>query len=237
MPSTSVVNTGLNAEKGRSIEVGIRSELFKKQVKLNVAAYDFRLRQTIVIQTNSAGADYFANAGTTSQKGIESTVAWMPWVNTERPDILRLWTSYTYNNYHFLNYENGGKDYSGNHLTGVPPTVAVGGFDFSLKGWYFNAAVNYTDHIPVNDANSAFAHDYKIVSARAGKRFTVWYYLGVDVFAGVDNAFNEKYSLGNDLNAAFGRYYNVAAGRNFYGGVNITIHKREFPFAISSNKD
>jgi iron complex outermembrane receptor protein len=236
LPSTGVINTGLNAEKGRSIEVGIRSELFNRQLKLNVATYDFRLKQTIVVRTDNNGADYFANAGTTSQKGIESTAAWTPWVNTKRPDIFRLWTSYTYNNYHFLNYQNNGSDYSGNRLTGVPPTVVVGGFDFSLKGWYFNALVNYTDHIPVNDGNTEFAHDYKIVSARAGKRFTFMHYLGVDIFAGIDNAFNQKYSLGNDLNAAAGRYYNVAPGRNIYGGLNITVHKRELPFAVSSNK-
>ncbi|MEI9919294.1 MAG: TonB-dependent receptor [Bacteroidota bacterium] len=236
LPSTGVINTGLNAEKGRSIEVGIRSELFNRQVKLNVATYDFRLKNTIVVRTDGNGADYFANVGTTSQKGIESTISWQPWAATSRPDILRVWTSYTYNDYHFLDYQNNGNDYSGNKLTGVPPTVVVGGVDFSLRGWYFNAAVNYTDHIAVNDANSEYAHDYKIVSGRVGKRFTTLHYLGIDIFAGVDNAFDQKYSLGNDLNALGGRYYNVAPGRNFYGGLNITIHKRELPFAISSNK-
>jgi iron complex outermembrane receptor protein len=236
LPSTGVINTGLNAEKGRSIEVGIRSELLNRQLKLNIATYDFRLKQTIVVLQDSKGADYFANAGTTSQKGIESTVSWTPFVNPRRPDILRLWTSYTYNDYHFLTYKTSGNDYSGNRLTGVPPTVVVGGVDFNFKGWYFNAAINYTDHIPVNDANTEFAHDYKIVSARIGKRMDVLYYFGVDIYAGVDNAFNEKYSLGNDLNAAAGRYYNVAPGRNIYGGLNITIHKRELPVAISSNK-
>jgi iron complex outermembrane receptor protein len=236
LPSTSVINTGLNAEKGRSIEVGIRSELFDKQVKLNVATYDFRLKQTIVIQTNNVGAEYFANAGTTSQKGIESTIAWTPAIKVKQVDVFRIWMSYTYNDYHFVNYETSGTDYSGNRLTGVPPTVVVGGIDFNLKGWYLNAVINYTDHIPVNDGNTEYAHDYKIVSARAGKRFDVFYYLGVDIFAGIDNAFNEKYSLGNDLNAAGGRYYNVATGRNIYAGINIRIHKRELPVAISSNK-
>lgn len=236
LPSTGVINTGLNAEKGRSIEVGIRSELFNKQVRVNVATYDFRLKQTIVIRTDANGADYFDNTGTTSQKGIESTVSWTPAYKVKQVDVFRFWMSYTYNNYHFLTYQNGGNDYSGNRLTGVPPTVVVGGVDFNLRGWYLNAVINYTDHIPVNDANTEFAHDYKFVSTRVGKRFDAWYYIGVDIFAGVDNAFNEKYSLGNDLNAAGGRYYNVAMGRNFYGGINITIHKREFPVAISSNK-
>ncbi|MEO8853171.1 MAG: hypothetical protein ABI359_05300 [Ginsengibacter sp.] len=39
------------------------------------------------------------------------------------------------------------------------------------------------------------------------------------IFAGADNIFNSKYSLGNCINAAVGRYYNVAPGRNYYAGV------------------
>ena len=42
-----------------------------------------------------------------------------------------------------------------------------------------------------------------------------------NVYFGVDNALNEKYSLGNDLNAAGGRYFNAAPKRNFFAGVRI----------------
>ena len=224
LPSTSIFNNTLNAEKGTSIEVGIRSELFNRQIRLNIATYNFRLRETIVIRTDNNGADYFANAGTTSQKGIESTIAWTPTWGTKRLETFRLWMSYTYNDYHFLNYTSGSNDYSGNLLTGVPPTVVVSGVDIMLKkGWYLNAVMNYTDHIPVNDGNTEFAHDYKIFSARIGKRMNIWRFNSVEIFAGIDNAFDEKYSLGNDLNAAGGRYYNVAPGRNFYGGLTIPL--------------
>jgi iron complex outermembrane receptor protein len=40
------------------------------------------------------------------------------------------------------------------------------------------------------------------------------------VFAGIDNALDETYSLGNDLNAIGGRYYNAASPRNYYIGLN-----------------
>jgi iron complex outermembrane receptor protein len=33
---------------------------------------------------------------------------------------------------------------------------------------------------------------------------------------GVDNLLDTKYGLGNDLNAAGGRYYNAAPRRNYY---------------------
>ena len=226
-PSTGNFNNTLNPERGRSIEVGIRSELFNRQLRLNVAAYDFRLKETIVVQAAVNGADYFINAGTTSQKGIESTISWVPTWGTERLGMFRLWMSYTYNNYHFLNYTNGGKDFSGNRITGVPPTVVVSGLDMTLKqGWYLNTSLNYTDHIPVNDANSEFAHDYKVLSARIGKRQTIWRFENLDIFAGIDNALNQKYSLGNDLNAAGGRYYNVAPARNFYVGLTIPLYSK-----------
>ncbi|MBL0337036.1 MAG: TonB-dependent receptor [Chitinophagaceae bacterium] len=41
----------------------------------------------------------------------------------------------------------------------------------------------------------------------------------LNLYAGVENLLDETYSLGNDINAAAGRYYNAAAGRSFYAGV------------------
>jgi len=43
----------------------------------------------------------------------------------------------------------------------------------------------------------------------------------LDIFIGGENLFNVTYSLGNDINAAGGRYYNVAPGRNFFGGASV----------------
>lgn len=224
LPSTSVFNNTLNPEKGRSVEVGIRTELFERQLKFNVAAYNFKLKETIVVRNTEAGQDYFVNAGTTSQKGIESTIAWTPRFMLAKFEVFRLWSSYTYNDYTFLNYVSGSTDLSGKILTGVPPTVVVSGLDMMLKkGWYANISLNYTDHIPVNDGNTEFARDYKILSARIGKRFNAWVFENIEIFLGGDNLLDQKYSLGNDLNAAGGRYYNAAPGRNFYGGITVPL--------------
>lgn len=224
LPSTSVFNNTLNPEKGRSVEAGLRAELLDKQIKLNVVAYNFRLKETIVVRNTEGGSDYFVNAGTTSQKGIESTIAWTPKFTSKKFELFRVWMSYTYNDYHFLDYVSGSADLSGNRLTGVPPTVVVGGLDMMLKkGWYANVSLNYTDHIPVNDANTEYAHDYKILSARIGKRQNIWIFDRVEIFVGGDNLLNQKYSLGNDLNAAGNRYYNAAPGRNFYGGITVPL--------------
>ena len=49
--------------------------------------------------------------------------------------------------------------------------------------------------------------------------------LSLNFFAGVDNALNAKYSLGNDINAAGGRYYNAAATANYFIGLSVNFNK------------
>ena len=57
--------------------------------------------------------------------------------------------------------------------------------------------------------------------------------INLSVFAGVDNAFNAKYSLGNDINAAAGRYYNAAAGVNYFAGLTISFNKSKHTYLLS----
>jgi iron complex outermembrane receptor protein len=75
--------------------------------------------------------------------------------------------------------------------------------------------------IPLNDANTDYAAGYWVFGARAGWRRTVLSRLAVDLYAGVENVGDRRYSLGNDLNAFGGRYFQPAAGRNYYGGAQV----------------
>ncbi len=220
-PSAGTYNNDLNSERGLNYEIGFRGSIAKGQIRYDIAGYDFRLDETIVIQRTADGAEYFVNAGETSQRGVEATVAWKPNLTSERLN-LSLWTSYTYNHYRFKNYENDGNDFSGNRLTGVAPTIVLVGLDFSLSKLYFNATANYTDALPLNDANTEYASEYFLLGARVGYRSSVERSLRYEVFTGIDNALDKKYSLGNDLNAVGGRYYNAAAPRNYYVGLKLT---------------
>ncbi|MEQ9413093.1 MAG: hypothetical protein RIF39_04650 [Cyclobacteriaceae bacterium] len=51
----------------------------------------------------------------------------------------------------------------------------------------------------------------------------------INFFAGGDNLLDKTYSLGNDLNAFGGRYFNAAAGRNYYAGL-------QFDLSLSNKK-
>jgi iron complex outermembrane receptor protein len=131
---------------------------------------------------------------------------------------LTLWSSYSYQPYRFESYEQSGVDFSGKELTGVPRNIWVSGLDMDTKtGIYFNASLNATSSLPLNDAKCVCRQ----VSIIAGKTWLPLeeYKSSFDIFFGVDNLLNQSYSLGNDINALGNRYYNAAAGRNVFAGI------------------
>jgi iron complex outermembrane receptor protein len=135
---------------------------------------------------------------------------------------LRAWASYAYNHYRFGRYESGGNDYSGNRLTGTAPHTLSAGLDFMEPlGFYLNPTLNHQARIPLTDANSVYASGYWTFSTRAGWRRTLLSHLDTDIFGGLENITDRRYSLGNDLNAFGGRYFQPAAGRNWYAGVQV----------------
>jgi iron complex outermembrane recepter protein len=222
LPSAGEFNPDLNAEHGINYEIGMKGKLFK-QLDVSLAAYDFQLKNAIVIQRAADGADYFVNAGKTTQKGLEAFAGWSHDLSNYFLNSLRVWSSTTINYYRFNNYLQSGVDYSGNPLTGVAPDIIVAGIDINTRaGVYMNITSSYTDHISLNDAASEYAHDFVLLGARTGFR-KAYRKIEFEIFGGIDNALNKKYSLGNDLNAVGGRYYNVAMGQNFYGGLKIGI--------------
>ncbi|HTH57307.1 MAG TPA: TonB-dependent receptor [Cyclobacteriaceae bacterium] len=216
-PSAGFYNSTLSPEQGISYEVGFRGIAFRN-FSFDIVSYDFELAQAIVSEKNIFNADYFVNAGHTSQKGIETLISYLVSSPTSAISYLKIWGAYTLTNYTFTDYQHDGINYSGNHWTGSPQNTIVGGADLNFKKFYWNLTANYVDRIPMNDANSVYAPDYFLVGSRIGLKENL-NKASLEIFAGVDNALDQHYSLGNDLNATGGRYFNAAATRNFYFGI------------------
>lgn len=221
IPSTGVYNPNLKPETGWSYETGVSGTILQ-WFDVHLAAYDFRLSNAIVIQRDSSGADYFVNAGGTKQRGVELNAGWTKQFISSAFSTLRLYTSLTYNHYRFHNYVNDGMDYSGNQITGVSPFAIAFGLDLKSRvGVYAQITGNFVDRMPLNDANTDYASDYFLLGTRAGYRTSGR--IPIDFFAGVDNMLNQRYSLGNDLNATGGRFYNAAPTVNFYAGLTANL--------------
>ncbi|MGI4874126.1 MAG: TonB-dependent receptor family protein [Janthinobacterium lividum] len=228
-PSDGSLNLALQAERGSSYEVGGRGTLLGGRLTFDMALFDFELRNTIVSRSDAQGVQLFANAGDTHQRGAEvaaSGYLWRPAAPAHAaspPAGLRLWGSYAYNHFRFGTYESAtGQDFSGNRLTGTAPHTLSAGLDFAQQlGFYLSPTVSHQASLPLNDANTEYAAGYWVFGARGGWRRTVFARLALEVYGGLDNVADRSYSLGNDLNAFGGRYFQPAPGRNFYGGTTV----------------
>ena len=218
LPSTGIYNSTLNPESGWSYEAGVRGN-FLSAVSYQLTLYTFNLQNTIVLQRDASGADYYVNAGNTQQQGVELSSSWSKTYATSVVSSLRAWTSFTYNHSRFGQYVNDGKDYSGNKLTGVAPVALVLGADVATaKGLQLNITGNIISRTPLNDGNTDFASDYFLLGARMSYK-PRGISIPLEFFFGVDNMLDQTYSLGNDINATGGRYYNAAPKRNYYAGI------------------
>ena len=224
IPSNGVFNPLLQAEKGMQLELGARGYFMNKRIFIDGALYHFGLDQTIVVRRATDGADYFVNAGATNQNGLEMLLQWQPPVNSLSLSSFKIWTGITLNHYEFVDYVKGSDTYSGNLLTGVPKRVFTGGMDMELpSGFYGHLTLSYTSSLPLDDANSVCSNSYTLVGTRLGFKSSQ-FGVPIDFFVGGDNLLDEIYSLGNDLNAFGGRYFNAAAQRNYYAGIKLDLN-------------
>lgn len=210
LPSTSVINTTLQAEKGWNYELGARGGAGQFWYDVNV--FYFGLQDAIVQRRDASGADYFENAGATVQQGFETYLAY-----TIRG--LKLRGAYTYNHFRYKDFVQVDKNYDGNTLPGTPQHAVAAGADLELaNGLHFHATYTYNDAIFLDDANTDKAASFHLLGCKAGYT-SAFRQLKVTLYAGADNLLDAQYSLGNDINAAARRYFNVAAGRNWYAGI------------------
>lgn len=218
-PSTAVYDPNLKPEFGNSYEAGLKGNWDFLQG--SVTLYSFDLRNTIV-KLDSAGADYFTNAGRSLQNGIEVLL------KSNSGKAINGWTSYSFNHYRFKEYKRDDENFSGNPVTGVPAHVFAAGLDVRQKIWYTNLTMQYVSKTSLNDANSVKADAYTLLGLRTGIK-VLKDKTPIEIFCGADNLLNSKYSLGNDINAASpaNRYFNAAPTINFYMGLVASIVGRK----------
>lgn len=219
-PSDGNFYGDLQAEQGWNLELGLKSIVIPNRLSAELSVYRFRLEQTIVRNLAASGAEYFSNAGITNQSGAEISLRYFTAQNkTHIP--LEIWMSGAYQPFTFIQYRQANQDFSGKQLTGIPRVlINLGSNITTRKGWQVQVQLNYTDRIPLNDANTAYADAYRLLQAGIAKNWQHNTY-AIQWFLNGDNLLNERYSLGNDLNAAGNRFFNAAPSINFNTGIRI----------------
>jgi len=227
-PSDGRFEKALQPEGGWNLEGGIKGTLPGTKLVISGSLYRFTLKNAIVRRVDANNTEYYVNAGSTRQAGAElyfkAPLFPEPLPNPHRLiQQIMISGSYSYQPYRFLNYQTGDQNDQGHPLTGVPKNIAVGTLEIILRnGLYLNTLMNATSSIPLNDASTVYADAYQLWQAKLGYRFNLQK-VTIDLFGGLDNLLNQRYSLGNDINAYGGRYFNPAPGRNFYAGLSVQL--------------
>ncbi|TWR28370.1 TonB-dependent receptor [Mucilaginibacter achroorhodeus] len=225
-PTDNIINTALQAQIGWNYETGFRLRNRDESMLLDASVFYYRLNGSIVRQLNPNETEYYLNAGGTNQPGFE--LAFTDWLIKRNNDHfvrgLQFNTGVSISRFKFRDYNVAGASYSGNRLTGVPREVIVSSLLLNMPlGLSAFVQHNYTSSIPLNDANTVYAAKYHLLQAKASWQTKVSSKTKLELYAGADNLLNQRYSLGNDLNAVGNRYFNPAPLRNYFFGVSVSL--------------
>jgi iron complex outermembrane receptor protein len=221
-----IFNYALLPEMGSNVELGVKGHFFEKALYTEISWYHFGLSESIVGRRDVDGNDYYINAGKTKQRGVELSARLNP-LKSSRTNQLQIWSSLTLQDYRFSDYQKVDVSLKGKEIAGIAPLHAAFGIDVRSKvGVYGNITYQHLSKLALDDANTTYANAYDLVGAKVGYVTDVKM-LRVDLFVLMDNALNETYSLGHDLNAFGGRFYNAAAKRNVTVGVKLGVGKVE----------
>ncbi|MCC5921861.1 MAG: TonB-dependent receptor [Cyclobacteriaceae bacterium] len=218
------INEDLEAERGVSYEMGWKYLSTNSRWIGELNVFSFTLDETITTRVNEQGVVLFQNVGSTLQNGVEFMLKYkvLDRVGASFTSF-DLGVNYTYHDFVFDDYQRGDNDFSGNALTGVAPHIFVLTADLESYGFMLNFTHNFTDAIPLNDQNTVFSDAYHFQSVRLSKEIKFSSYLDMRVFVGVNNLLNQQFSLGDDLNAFGGRFFQPAAERNYFGGLKLVF--------------
>ena len=227
------INPDIQPERGMNYEIGGRGTALDNRLFFDVTLYSMRIRDLLVARRTAADAFIGVNAGRTTHNGLELSANYQL-VRDGHPFLEQatLFTSLSYNQYQFDEFLDEGNDYSGNDLTGVPNAVFNAGADFIFKnGLYANFNLLAVGAMPITDANTVYSDPYEVANFKAGFRKGLGKAFELDVFAGINNLFDEKYAAMLGVNAgSFGnnapRYYYPGLPRNYYGSLKLTYNFR-----------
>ncbi len=230
------VNNDLQSTIGWNKELGIRGSVFDDKLNFDLTFYRMDENDVIVprVVGTAGNLDFIENenAGAIDRQGIELALLYNLFdeENSLFPKS-RIWANYNYMDHTFESYNSLTVDgegntvqvnFDGNRVPGIHLHSIVGGLDLATKwGLYFNGTYNFYDDIFLNNENSTKDNSYQLLDLKLGYTQGLLEGIRLNVFAGVNNALDEKYSQMHGLNSGFGGFFDPGMDRNYYVGTRI----------------
>lgn len=207
------LNFSLRPAKNDTYELGLKA-LLGQATQLNIALFDVRTRDEIVVATNTNGRTTFQNGGRTRRNGVEASLS------TAWNHGLSLAVAYTSLD---ATYRDtlGTSTLSGHALPGIPrqSLFVEGSWRHEPSGFSSALELRHIGKVFVNDANADAAPAYTIANLRLGfEQKTVSWKL--KEFLRIDNLSDKKYAGSVIVNESNSRFFEPAPGRNWLAGVS-----------------
>ena len=208
-------NPLLQPERTHSHEGGVKGRT--RFLSYDVVLYDMRIDDELIPfeVASTPGRQFYRNAGTARHRGIDADGT------TELAPLVRLHASYSFTDARYVTYAvtSGARttSYASNRVPGVAPNMASISLELGDPSSRFvSIEERYRSNIPVNDANTAFTGASVLTNLRG-----VVGVGSVSLFGGVGNLFGAVYNTSVSVNALGGRYFDPAAGRTMYAGIDL----------------
>lgn len=220
------INTDLKPEIGWNYELGFKGNWLKNKVYTEVTFYTTQIENLLVARRTANDQFVGINAGSSSHTGFEFLVNYKLLELTQFQ--ITPYFSGAVNTFKFKEFLDGGANYSGNQLTGVPEKQFNFGVDLNTKnGFSVNTSFRTMGKIPLNDSNTKYSERFALLDVKTTYVFTILKFLTAELNAGINNALDTKYAANILPNAVgFGtaapRYFYPGNPVNFYGGFSVS---------------
>ena len=213
-------NTGLRPQHAWTVELGVRG-ILEDRLTYGMALFQAEVRDALIPYEIVAPRFFYRNAGSTRHRGVELSADL-----SVRPG-LSLGAAWTYSDFRFREYAftdgAGTHVLDGRALPGIPAHWLNLIARAQPQGWagaWAEVQQTVSSGYLVSDVASTRTEPWGATSLRAGWDGTLGG-MRLGPFIGINNAFNHRYVSSVVINAARGRFYEPAPGRNVYLGLSV----------------
>lgn len=207
-------NPQIEPQQALNRELGIRG-YYDNGLSYDLALFSVRVKDELV-PFEQDGRTFYRNAGRTSRDGVELGLDY------EASAAWRYTSALTLARYRFDRFDDDGANRSGNDLPGQPELLWHGSARWSgLGGRYARVDGHYTGSFYADNANQEKVSHHWRFDLRGGDRWLLAGGSTLEVYGGIRNLFDEAYFENVRINANGGRYYEPAAGRTWFMGVEV----------------
>ena len=207
-------NNALKPSRSQQIETGIKARVLDS-TRVNLAVFQIRTKDEIVVASNTGGRSVFQNAARTLRRGVELGV------ESELTETVTANLALTHLRAEYDSSVSGSNGISrGNRLPGVPATTLFGELAYEPAAWVSTAVEGiYRSKVQVQDSNDARpAPGYAVFNLRARfkQEYGDWKF---EQLVRWENVFDKKYIGSVIVGDGNNRFYEPAPGRAWYAGL------------------